>query len=285
MTPVLPDFSLSLTVHSAAPMAKAGITVIITVWKRKYLAQQLESLIRQSVAPTCIWIIQNENHIDITLAVKQWSLEFPAIFKIHSGFNLKYFGRFSVCNLVETEYVLIIDDDVIPSPSWLETCLEKCKKYNAVISCTGRIVKPGSFRPEEWAGDERIKYFIGDNQSDAQGNFLPADTQVDYGCNSYFFKTEWMRYFWSVWPVTFLSGEDIHLSASLMVTAGIATWVPQQLSETTTGNVAKSYSLDESASWRNPDFINVRESVFKYFIEKKLWTPLLWKQPVPPYAR
>jgi GT2 family glycosyltransferase len=261
-----------------------GITIIITVWKRNYLDQQLQSLVEQTLPPACIWIIQNEHHIDIQPVVDKYSAVFPRISVIHAGFNLKFFGRFSLCNLVETDYVLIIDDDVIPARNWLRTCLNKCREYNAVISCTGRIIKPRSFRPEAWQGDERRIYFLGDNQSDDPYNFLPEDTQVDYGCNSYFFRAEWIRHFWSVWPATFLSGEDIHLSASLMITRSIPTIVPQQLSAETTGNRHKFYSQDEVSSWRSADFLDIRQSVFEFFIREKQWQPLQWQARVPALA-
>jgi GT2 family glycosyltransferase len=254
-----------------------SVTIIVTVWKRHYLQEQLQSLVNQTVLPKSIWIIQNENHIEIQSVVDAYRSVFPEIYIIHSQFNLKFFGRFSVATLVETEYTFLIDDDVIPSPGWLKTCLEKSKQYNAVISCTGRLIKPFSFRPEAWEGDDRRNYFLGDNQSDDAFNFLAADAQVDYGCNSYFIKTDWIRHFWSIWPATFLSGEDIHLSASLMLTAAIPTIVPRQLTEETSGNVKKFYSQDMLSSWRENTFLDIRQSVFEYLIREKGWKPVLWK--------
>jgi GT2 family glycosyltransferase len=258
-------------------MKKDSITIVITVWKRDYLDQQLESLTTQTVPPDHIWIVQNEHHVNIEPVVEKFRESFLHIEVIHSGFNLKYFGRFSICCHAETEYVLVIDDDVIPSANWLQICLEKSKKYNAVISCTGRIIPPLSFRPEECDDEGKKQYFIGDTYNDGESNYFPRDTQVDYGCNSYFFRKEWMKYFWSIWPATFLSGEDIHLSASLMVTKRIPTVVPQQTCSTTTGNLKRHFSLDSFSSWRNPGFIDIRESVFAFFIKEKEWKPLLWQ--------
>ncbi len=258
-------------------MEPNSITVIITVWKRGYLEQQLTSLTGQTVRPSQIWIIQNEHHIRIREVVEKFTPDFPAISIIHSDYNFKFFGRFSLVCHVQTEYVLVIDDDVIPAASWLERCLRKSKQYNAVISCTGRIIKPASFRPEEGQGEEKKLYFIGDNQSNDDNNFIPDDTRVDYGCNSYFFRTEWIKHFWSVWPATFLSGEDIHLSASLMIARSIPTIVPRQLCRQTSGNLHKLYSQDEVSSWRNTDFIDIRQSVFEYLIKEKNWKPILWQ--------
>lgn len=257
-------------------MENSGITIIITVWKRAYLDFQLKSLVNQSVQPDYILILQNGCHIDIKSVVEQYRNTFPNIYIIHSELNLKYFGRFSICNNVETKYVFVIDDDVIPSTNWLHICLEKCNKYNSIISCTGRIIPPGDFRPEEGKGVDVKKHFIGDCYNSDNKNFSPNDKQVDYGCNSYFLKTEWIRCFWSIWPITFQSGEDIHLSATLMLLKAIPTIVPQQTSEETCGNLKKLYSADLFSSWRNSDFIDIRETIFEFFINEKKWKPLLW---------
>nr|WP_295874828.1 glycosyltransferase [uncultured Chitinophaga sp.] len=258
-------------------MKDGNVTVIITVWKRDYLDQQLQSLIEQSFPPSCIWIIHNERHISIQSVVDEWRGVFPQIYIIHSDFNFRYFGRFAVCSQVTTAYTLIIDDDVIPGRDWLKICVDRCSRLGAIVSCTGRLIRPGSFRPEEWSGDERKTYFIGDNFSDEERNYVPEDTTVDYGCNSYFFKTEWIRHFWAVWPRTFQSGEDIHLSGSLMISQSIPTVVPEQRCNDTCGNLKKYYSQDEFSSWKDPAFIDIRETVFNYLINEKNWRPLLWE--------
>lgn len=261
-------------------MKEASITVIITVWKRGYLDEQLNSLINQTVRPRAIWIIQNESHINIKPVVEKYRNTFPAIEVLSSTHNLKYFGRFSLSNLVETEYIFVVDDDVIPSSKWMEICLDKLNTHNSVISCTGRIVKPFTYRPEDMDGEGMRKYFLGDNQSSVTYNYLSQDSRVDYGCNSYFIRKSWMQYFWATWPATFDSGEDIHLSASLMVAKGIPTFVPQQLTPETTGNLKRKYSLDCYSSWRENDFLAIRQTVFEYWINEKNWEPFHWKEEV-----
>ncbi|MBD0256601.1 MAG: glycosyltransferase, partial [Cytophagales bacterium] len=237
---------------------------------------QLESLVSQSVRPAQIWVLQNENNVDIRPTVEKYRLILPDILIIRSDFNFKYFGRFSVCSHVETEFVFVVDDDVIPSAHWLQICLDKCVAYNAIISCTGRIIPPFDFRPEACGQSEKKRYFIGDNYNEDEMNVVPGDTRVDYGCNSYFFRKEWLQYFWSIWPCTFASGEDIHLAASLMVTRSIPTIVPEQTGRENSGNLKKYYSQDPVSSWRSPDFIDIRQSVFRFFIEEKKWKPILW---------
>jgi GT2 family glycosyltransferase len=253
-----------------------SIAVLITVWKRSYLEEQLDHLIHQTVAPQKIWILQNEKHLDLAPVLKKFSSCSTDIVTIVSDQNLKFFGRFSIATHIDSRYLLVIDDDVIPGRQWLELCLEVSNFYNAIVSCTGRLIQPGNFKPEEIHPSLYKQFFIGDNQRAEEYNYCSDHTFVDYGCNSYFFRTEWLRYFWSIWPCTFLSGEDIHLSSSLKVSRGIPTIVPAQDSRDVCGNLKRCYSLDELSSWRQKDFFSIREKIFYYMILEKGWKPILW---------
>lgn len=261
-------------------MRNNDITVIITVWKRRYLSRQLESIINQVVPPKQIWILQNEEHVEIGKIIGKFQITFPNILVVNSQLNLKYFGRYALAYNVKTEYLMIIDDDVIPGMNWLRTCIEKCEQYQAIIACSGRIIRPNNFQPERVFPSEHEvlrNYFIGDCYNQKSYNFAPKDTQVDYGCNSYFLKADWLQYFWRIWPCTFDSGEDIHLSASLLLGKGVKTIVPEQTVIQNTGNLEKAYGSDIHASWLKSDFIDIRQKVFEYFIREKRWTPILWK--------
>lgn len=254
----------------------ASVTVVITVWKRDYLQEQLEALLNQTVLPEQIWIIHYEHHIDPRTVVDQYLPVFPSIFIIQSDLNLKYFGRFSIAKHVSSEYVWLLDDDIIPGKSWLERSCKKCAELNAVISCTGRIIPQGDFLPEKGLNGEIQKYFIGDCYQPGTMNYCPADTLVDFACNSYFIKSQWLTDFWAIWPSTFLSGEDIHLSASLKVMRNVDTVVLAQSCEDTSGNLKKDYSRDEHSSWLKPGFFEIRETILRNMIENRGWKPILW---------
>jgi hypothetical protein len=262
-------------------MNKTDITVIITIWKRDYLSEQLDSLLNQTVRPESIIIIQNEHHRNAQDIVDKYKILFPKIFLVVSDYNFKYFFRFSLAILVKSTYTFLIDDDVIPGNKWLETCIEKCEKYGSVISCSGRIIPKLDFRLEDWEKfdtQDLPKYFIGNYNINPEitYNYCNEDTIVDYGCNSYFLKTEWIKYFWEIWPYSFESGEDIHLSASLKIVAGIETYVPKQESDEMSGNLKKKYGSDMVASWTKPNFVSIREAIFIHLINTKYWKPLSW---------
>ena len=253
-----------------------SVTIIITVWKRNYLEEQIESLLNQTVLPEQIWIIHYEDHIDIRPLIKRYLPVFPSIFIIEADLNLKFFGRYSMAGYVNTEYVWVLDDDVIPGRKWLERSCEKCSELNAVITCTGRIIPKDDFIPEKCSSGEIEKYFIGDsNDADAM-HYCPVDTIVDYPCNSYFIKSSWVSDFWAIWPSTFLSGDDIHLSAALKIKRNVPTVVLAQSCGETTGNLRKEYGLDEHKSWLKPGWFETRESILRNLIQVQGWKPILW---------
>ncbi|MDJ1480705.1 glycosyltransferase family A protein [Cytophagaceae bacterium YF14B1] len=256
----------------------ADVTIVLNIWKRRYLKEQLESLYRQTILPKNIWILQCEEHTSIKKTIKK----FPNIQYIHSSQDLKYFGRFSIANHIDTCYTWILDDDIIPSSSWIETCISSCSKYNAIICCNGRFIDKNDYTPEiaKWPGYLQT-HFIGDARYPLGYNYCPKDTFVDYGCSSFFFKTEWIRHFWSIWPITFQTGEDIHLSATCMIRAGIPTVIPCQFSENDSGNITPAYSHDKHASWMREEFIPQRTMVLQYLINKGGWNPIYWKEPTP----
>jgi len=89
--------------------ADGNVTVILTVWKRNYLEEQIEAIINQTVRPYQVWIYQCGDFVN----TKKLRRIFPNIQWINSSINLKYFGRFSLAVYAKSDYVWILDDDVI----------------------------------------------------------------------------------------------------------------------------------------------------------------------------
>lgn len=252
------------------------ITVVITVWKRNNLEEQIYSLLAQTIIPDVIWIYHCKSDVqpDLSLCDK-----FPMVkYQLNTG-DLGYFGRFSLALHARTPYVYILDDDVVPSAAWLEHCIKLCSEHNSIISATGRIIPVNDFRPELPKLKEEAyieTYFIGDSSKKHTGNYCEESMFVDFGCNSWFLKSEWLNYFWGVRPVTYVTGEDVHLSVSSLLLGGIKTMVPFQDGINISGNTKKEYGYDDFASWKRDGFIGQRESIFKYWIEEKKWQPIKW---------
>ena len=251
------------------------LTVILTVWKRNNLKEQIEALLKQTVLPSQIWVYQCKDYLRINKYLKNY----PFVETFHSTVNLKYFGRHTLAQHVTTTYTWILDDDIIPSDTWIETCLKTCKNSNAIVCRSGRIIPPNDFYPGVIKNQNYLEqYFIGDGITVNGISVCEKDTIVDYGCSSFFFKTVWERCFWSIWPLTFQNGEDIHLSAACKIQKNIPTIVPKQTSIADTGNSKPNYSFDEYASWKKEGFNAERAEVIKYLIEEKGWNPVLWAQ-------
>ncbi|KAA0988754.1 glycosyltransferase family 2 protein [Dyadobacter aurulentus] len=252
---------------------KADVTVILTVWKRNHLKEQIEALLAQTSPPAHIWVIQCMQHVSI----KEVLREYPQVKFFQSDEDLKYFSRFSIGIHVRSEFTWVLDDDIIPASGWIDKCISTCRRYNAIVSSNGRIIPRDDFHPEKVKGaDYTQRYFIGDSTSRDSVNLCDRDSRIDFPCSSYFFKTEWLKYFWGIWPLTLETAEDIHFAATCQILGGISVMVPRQLSESDSGNVKPAYSLDEHASWKRWGFSETRAEVIRCFITEKGWKPLLW---------
>ena len=261
---------------TVAEKETVDVTVILNIWKREYLKEQLASIIGQTVVPKEIWIIHYEHHVNTQAIADLFSDEYSGISIIHSDKNLKYFGRFSIAINSTTKFTWLIDDDIIPGKLWLEKCVNRCEALNAIVTCSGRIIPKNDFQPENLSGNKSVEHFIGDVKYHDFMNFSPEEVQVDYACNSYFFKTEWMSAYWSTWPATFLSGEDMHLAATCKVKLGVKTYVLAQTDFHSSGNTKKFYGADAVATWRKADFIPLREKILRFHILEQGWRPILW---------
>ena len=228
------------------------ITVILTVWKRDHIEEQIIALLDQSKPPFEIWVQQTQNHIDVTDVL--WKYRDNIRYSYYEK-NKGVFGRFESVGDVKTEYVCIIDDDIIPGVRFLEIALQKSGELNAIISPNGRIINPANYAYEKYIGDGIL---LGHS-------FCKRDTLVDYGNNAWFFKTEWIDFFLQYPPLYRNNGEDIQLSASLKLNKNICTCVPRQIIPNESGNIKQSYSFDALALHKRHGFQDERNNVIQRF--------------------
>ena len=228
------------------------ITVILTVWKRNHLEEQINALLCQSKPPFEIWIQQTENHVDVNEIIEKYREKVRYFyFKENKG----VYGRFESVKDIQTEYVFILDDDIIPGIRFLEIALRKSCELNAIISPNGRILNPETNSIDEYIGNG---YWF-------EHSFCKCDTLVDFGNNAWLFKTEWIDDFLKFPPLYRNNGEDIQLSASLKLLKGIDTYVPEQLIPYESGNIKRHYSSDEHALHKRQGFQDERSEVVQRF--------------------
>lgn len=218
------------------------IITILTAYKRNYFQQQIESLKSQTVKIDKIIILQNEKHIDLT-CIKE---TFPDIYIISSDYNTKYWGRYAIASICNTEYILMMDDDIIPGKQWIENCFRMNQTENCIVCGNGRDI----------------------NNIEAIGDSgrVDKDTQMAFGGHSWFFRKEWVKYILNEKPVSLYTGEDIAFCALSKIHGGITTWIPEQHGETSSHK--ENYSGDQHASFRTGNWDEARKNICKYYVNK-----------------
>ena len=216
------------------------IVAVLTAYKRDYFIEQIHALLLQTTTADKIVILNNGN---LNLSYLK-NIFGNKISLINSELNTKFWGRFAIANLFNTEYVLILDDDTIPGSRWIENCLRLCNEKNCIVTGNGRCI--------------RNLYALGDD------GYVAKDTRIGFGGHSWFFKKEWLKYFISFKPLSYDTGEDITFSALCKMYGNIETWIPKQSGETSAHK--NSYSGDQHASYLLNNWNNIRNKMCEYFI-------------------
>ena len=186
------------------------ITVILNGYKRPdYLKIQLDAINNQTIKPESIMLWQNLGADFNPDLMKN-------IIHTNSNTNFGVWARFAYALNARTEYICIFDDDTIPSPKWLENCLNTIKTHNGLLGTIGvQFLSKTGYQP--------IKRFgWADNNNDEV-------VEVDIVGHAWFFRREWLKYFWMEMPEkddSELVGEDMHFSFMLQKYANIKTFVP-----------------------------------------------------------
>ena len=251
---------------------KNEVTVILNGYKRgNCLDEQYESLISQTFTPSkiCLWY----NHPE------QGDINYNIIEKIQtalSNVNLGVWARFAYALTANTEYVCIFDDDMIPGKRWIENCVETIKTTNGLLGAVGlRYVNPNPPHSSCYYEEYQRFGWIPNGQSD-----IPLE--VDLVGHIWFFKREWLSYYWRELPNPkyFTCGEDMHFSYMLQKYAGIKTYVaPHPISEKEKwGNIDGGiHATDRNSMWEtnqeSPQGVPFKYLMNEAFIEqrKKGW--------------
>lgn len=210
------------------------ISVILTKHKRLHLFEkQLQRINSQSVKPTEIIVVDNTQQ------------------------NLGVWSRFSAAIHAKNEFVCVIDDDTIPGTLWLEHCFSEFNKKEGLYGTRGLIFNSN----KQYKGNYKEIGWQSQNEK---------TTEVDYVTHSWFFKRDWLKWYWNYMPDTrfFNCGEDMNFSFQLQK-QGIPTLVPPHPSNNKSlwGSVEAEHGLDENSLWEsNRD--GFRQSMFDFFDEQ-----------------
>lgn len=221
---------------------KYKIVAILTAYKRDYFIEQIDALLEQTLKVDRIVIFNNGN-LNLSHLKEKYG---DKINLINSELNTKFWGRFAIANLFNTEYVLMLDDDTIPDVRWVENCLRLSTEKNCIVTGNGR-----SIDNVDCLGD---------------GGYVNEDTKIGFGGHSWFYKKEWLKYFITDAPLNYDTGEDITFSALCKLRGGIETWIPKQSGETSAHK--NSYAGDQHASYQLNNWDNIRNEMCQHFINQ-----------------
>lgn len=248
-----------------------NISVILNGYKRKNaLTEQLSALNNQSTKPSEILLWYNYPGSDDLV-------NYDVINKIPTAFsnvNLGVWARFAFALNCKSEYICIFDDDTIPGRRWLENCLETMTTHNGLLGTVGLLYQ-SPIRPIDACSyyDPYIRYGWVNN-----GIQNETAVEVDLVGHSWFFKKEWLSYYWRELPDSKYNtcGEDQHFSYMLQKYAGIKTYVPPHPKNNVElwGSIkGAEYGGDVNSMWETNQLSNTgvpfKEHMNNFFIEQR----------------
>lgn len=187
------------------------ITVVLNGYKRPHRFQhQINAVECQTFPASKIMFWQNQGaEFDKNLV--------GCLQSSVSNVNWGVWARFAYALNARTEYVCVFDDDTIPGNRWFENCVETMKTHNGLLGTIGLIFENSDYRSSlsrryGWDGP------------------IEECKRVDIVGHSWFFRREWLSYFWREVPrrdACAVAGEDIHFSAMLQKYGKINTYVPR----------------------------------------------------------
>lgn len=264
----------------ARSVARGALTVMLTVFKRHKLAQQIAALDAQTLRPQQIHVFQTGSHVADTAALIA-SLNRSDISLIHvTGYDFKYHARFLPLLMADTEYVAVLDDDTIPQRRWFQRAVEfiEARGPTTVVGSTGRraffnhTAAPG--------GDGACTSGGGCASFTGFGNALGLDgieqanpVEVDFVIHNYVARAELMRYFFALPHYTWLNGEDISFCASLQVAVGARCWTPAQSAADESMGDPENAGGDAVASFQRGGHKEIRGELAHHWIDLG-WRPL-----------
>lgn len=190
-----------------------SISAIINLYKRKNTCVQIiNALHEQTMRPEVIHIWANEFNTKCELPNRdQWDI--PIVIS-QSEKNMGVWARFAYALNMETDEVVVFDDDTVPGNRWLENCKVSMNFHPALYGTVGLQL-----------------HSLSNYQSHKRIGWPAPDTKprrVDLVGHSWYLKREWLSVMWNdLRPKGFdFVGEDMHLSFALQKYLNVSTWVP-----------------------------------------------------------
>lgn len=162
------------------------VSIIMCSYKRVYNIENiLERFCKQDFDGTfelLLWNNNFEEQENLNKIYDKFKDRLP-IKLIHSSENYYCVIRMAVTSLMRSDVLLITDDDVLPSSSYVSTFMNKYKEYgkDAILCCRGHEFLEHELDEENphlvWEHGEHMKFYD-ESFSDRQIHFLHADNTL-----------------------------------------------------------------------------------------------------------
>jgi GT2 family glycosyltransferase len=233
------------------------VSVVLSGFRRlHYLPEQLAAVRAQTVPPAEI-LVWNNDPDDGTPRDGTWQITHEGTRAAHASCNFGVWARFAYALNAKSPYVCVFDDDTVPGPRWIESCLRHMSEREALYGTIG-ILYTNPQPPWSAGQPGGCSYYesqVKIGWYDTGNRDFPAE--VDLVGHAWFFKRAWLSTFWRELPppdVT-LCGEDMHFSFMLQKYLGVPTIVPPHPSSDRSvwGSVKGELGMDEHSLWnRDP---------------------------------
>lgn len=220
------NFTELLRLSSSWHRSNTTVTVVLNHFSRDTICQQLRAVFSMTVRVTEVWVclFNSPNRSAIEDAVRGFSE--PRIRIISAEFDFRYYGRFQLALQATTQFVLVLDDDMIPGRKYLEVLLHAMhtKEYHGLLGSIGWLL------PNPEMNGSLISY----RHPEAKSLYFPDlvynlqslnMVETDLLCSAWFLKPEWAFDLFHASVPTWQTGEDFMISSRLRVLRGIRSFV------------------------------------------------------------
>lgn len=158
---------------------------------------------------------------------------------------------------VDSEYVMIIDDDEEMGSRWVENCLETSRTTGAIVTSAGVAV--------------------GRDGEVLQSPALEKIREIDYGGRTWFLRTEWLRLLFSCYVPSWEQAEDMMISACLWIKGRIRTVLPRMPANDRSFWASDTLHINDTQTTASHSRLNtgtIRVALLRYWIQEG-WQPIL----------
>lgn len=245
------------------------VTVVLNGYKRQAtLTRQLDALQNQSQP------IEKIMYFNLKSNDPQYQPDYKMLDRLgveyaDTSHDYGVWGRFTFALNATTDFVCIMDDDIIPGRRYIENCVNSYTKKPGIYGTMGTVI--------DFKKSTSVNYGWKDiNNAEA--------VQVNYLYQTWFMPREALHAFWSeLRPETLTRnrkcGEDMNVSLMAAKKLGIRTYVvphPEEDKELW-GNIAgDEYGIDDFAIHLNPEIQKTMYDYLRFSISQGLEIPGLW---------